>query len=147
MKKPTTKKSKTSSSKKTKSSPSKTLWLHSAWPADVQVAFVPNESEWYRVLKKEYGITDEEYPTSDGRVTALTKDGAVHCLVTITDKKTSPEQLVGLIAHEAVHCYQKIKNWMKEQDPGIEFEAYTIGGLTQALISCYRQTRGGIKIA
>lgn len=126
--------------------PAKTLWIHSAWPADVCVAFVPNEKEWYRLLKKEYNITDEEYPTSDGRVTTLTKEGSFHCLVTITDKKTTGVQLVGLLAHEATHCYQKIKQWMKENDPGIEFEAYTIGGITQALLSCYKQTRGGFKI-
>lgn len=98
------------------------------------------------MLKKEYDVTDEPYPTSDGRVTAFTKDNSVHCLVTLTDKKgVSHEQLVGLIAHEATHCWQKIKHWMKEYEPSIEFEAYTIGGLTQGLLNCYNQTRGGFR--
>lgn len=134
MKKPTKKKSKPSYPK--------TLWIHSAWAADVQVAFVPSEQEWLKLLKRDYNITDEPYPSSDAQVTSLTKEGTVHCLVTVTDKKKpTRHQLVGLIAHEATHCWQKIRDWMKEKEPSIEFEAYTVGHITQNLLMCYERTR------
>ncbi len=139
MKKPTTKKSKTISPK--------TLWIHSAWPADVQVAFVPNEQEWYSTLKKNYNITDEPYPQSDAQVTSFSKGKEVHCLVTITDQQPSLEQVVGLLSHEATHCYQKVRDWMKEKEPSIEFEAYTVGHITQSLLSLYIKARGVPKIA
>ena len=131
--------------KKSKSSlETKTLWLASRWPANVQVAFVPNEKEWYRLLKQRYGIVDEEYPITDGRCTSFTKDGEINCLVTFSDKKTSKCQKIGLIAHEAAHCWQQIRNWMKEDNPSPEFEAYVVGGITQGLIECYERTRGKI---
>lgn len=119
------------------------LWIAKAWPADVSVCFVPNEKKWQELLKTDYNITDEPYPTSDAQVTTLQKDKEQHCLVTITDcNGREQNEVIGLLAHEATHCWQKIRDWMKEKEPGIEFEAYTVGWITQNLLACFQQSRG-----
>lgn len=43
-------------------------------------------------------------------------------------------QQQGLVVHESVHIWQEIKTMMREKDPSIEFEAYSIQRISQDLL-------------
>jgi hypothetical protein len=58
-------------------------------------------------------------------------------------KKFSPEQIMGLIVHEAVHVWQNFRDSIGEEKPSVEFEAYSIQSITQALITYYNETKNG----
>ncbi|ENV34551.1 hypothetical protein [Acinetobacter gerneri] len=49
-------------------------------------------------------------------------------------------QIHGLLLHEAVHIWQEIKLLMGENDPSVEFEAYSIQALAQDLFEMYEQS-------
>lgn len=54
--------------------------------------------------------------------------------------------LVPVLAHEAVHVWQEIKEFIGEEKPSHEFEAYAVQNLIYYLRSEYlRQTRRGRK--
>lgn len=40
----------------------------------------------------------------------------------------------GLVIHESVHIWQEIKTMMREKDPSVEFEAYSIQRISQDLL-------------
>lgn len=46
----------------------------------------------------------------------------------------------GLILHEAVHIWQRLKELMGEDSPSIEFEAYSIQAIAQDLFSMYEDS-------
>ena len=48
----------------------------------------------------------------------------------------------GLIIHEAVHIWQEIKNRMREDEPSIEFEAYSIQVISQDLLWLLGESNG-----
>lgn len=51
-------------------------------------------------------------------------------------------QIAGLIAHEAVHIWQEVREHLGEDRPSSEFEAYAVQNITQRLIdSFYKQKR------
>lgn len=53
-----------------------------------------------------------------------------------------PAAIVGLIAHEAVHVWQQIRETLGESAPSSEFEAYSIQNITQQLYGEFlRQTK------
>lgn len=57
-------------------------------------------------------------------------------------EKKSPPQIAGLLAHEATHIWQQIKDDYGERNPSPEFEAYSIQSITQQLLTeFYRQTK------
>ena len=58
--------------------------------------------------------------------------------VCIKSKKNIPKaSIIGLIIHESVHIWQKIKEDINEKDPSYEFEAYSIQRIAQELITAY----------
>ena len=54
------------------------------------------------------------------------------------DAKTKPIEIVGLLVHEAVHIWQMIRQDMNENEPSIEFEAYSIQKISINLIDAYK---------
>lgn len=54
------------------------------------------------------------------------------------DEHTKPIEIVGLLVHEAVHIWQKIRQDMREDEPGTEVEAYAIQSLSIKLIDAYK---------
>lgn len=64
------------------------------------------------------------------------------CIVCLRERKeTKPNEIVGLLVHEAVHVWQWIKEEMNEKTPSTEFEAYAIQGIAQKLIEAYKMRR------
>lgn len=54
------------------------------------------------------------------------------------DKSAKPIEIVGLLVHEAVHVWQRIRQDMNEDEPSTEFEAYAIQNLSIRLIDAYK---------
>lgn len=70
-------------------------------------------------------------------------EGKASCVVCLgnTDGKDKA-QIFGLLTHEAVHIWQRVKEAIGEGAPSPEFEAYAIQSISQQLFSEYeRQTK------
>lgn len=55
-----------------------------------------------------------------------------------TERK--PIEVYGLLLHEAVHVWQKIRKLMGEKEPSSEFEAYSIQAIAQDLFEMYEES-------
>lgn len=49
-------------------------------------------------------------------------------------------EVYGLLLHEAVHVWQKVKKLMGEKEPSSEFEAYSIQAIAQDLFKMYEES-------
>lgn len=58
-------------------------------------------------------------------------------VVTIHKKKRTILDLVWLLAHEATHVWQGIRERLGEKTPGHEMEAYTVAWLTKCFVEEY----------
>lgn len=56
-----------------------------------------------------------------------------------TSERTSVD-IHGLLLHEAVHVWQRIRQRMGEKEPSIEFEAYSIQRIAQDLFSMFEES-------
>lgn len=64
-----------------------------------------------------------------------------HAIVQIKDCDWwNLNQIHGLLTHEAVHIWQELKLKMGEENPSIEFEAYSIQALAQDLFELYERS-------
>lgn len=50
----------------------------------------------------------------------------------------SPDQIAGLMTHEATHCLDYVLDAMGEDDPGAEFKALTVQWLVQKFLLIYK---------
>lgn len=68
-------------------------------------------------------------------------DNGKHCIVQLGDigERTSIE-IHGLLLHEAVHVWQRVKKLMGELEPSVEFEAYSIQRIAQDLFSMFEES-------
>lgn len=70
-------------------------------------------------------------------------NGGEKCVVQLGKTKGRPlNQVYGLLLHEAVHIWQRVKKLMGEKDPSIEFEAYSIQRIAQDLFDMYKDSEG-----
>ncbi|MEB6681030.1 hypothetical protein [Acinetobacter lwoffii] len=68
-------------------------------------------------------------------------DGGKHCIVQLGDcSERTLIEVHGLLLHEAVHIWQRIKKLMGEDEPSIEFEAYSIQRIAQDLFSMFEES-------
>jgi hypothetical protein len=58
-----------------------------------------------------------------------------------TSERTSVE-IHGLLLHEAVHVWQRVKQRMGETNPSTEFEAYSIQSIAQDLFEMFEESQG-----
>ncbi|MFI8146483.1 hypothetical protein [Acinetobacter sp. ABJ_C5_2] len=49
-------------------------------------------------------------------------------------------EVYGLLLHEAVHVWQKVKKLMGEKEPSSEFEAYSIQSIAQDFFEMYEES-------
>lgn len=106
--------------------------------------FCPDEAAWKREMKRLK--VECPYPTTDGRCTSFdnAKGGDKCILVTIAkhiDRKHDKVAIAALVAHEAVHVWQHVKEAMGETEPSREFEAYAVQHIFLQLLSAYSKTR------
>jgi len=106
-----------------------------------------NEKQFYKEMKR-LGISKNEAGSfiknewSHATVHHFERKGKYISIVCIDKEnakknKTDPNQIVGLLIHEAVHIWQEIKEHIGEHDPSREFEAYSIQSISQELIRSY----------
>lgn len=69
-------------------------------------------------------------------------DGKHYALVCLRKEKRRPIDVVnGLLVHEAVHIWQRIRSQIGERKPSSEFEAYSIQRIAQDLMGTYQRMR------
>jgi len=79
---------------------------------------------------------------SDATTHFFTKDGDNCCIVCIRHKKgVLAHQVYALLCHEAVHVWQEAREMIGENNPGSEFEAYSIQRIFQSLMEAYRDLK------
>lgn len=72
-------------------------------------------------------------------------DGGLFCVVCIRGmEEHDPLSVVSLIAHEAVHIWQDVREYLSEEHPSIEFEAYSVQIILQQLLHEYRRQMYGV---
>lgn len=52
-------------------------------------------------------------------------------------------EIAGLLTHESVHCYQGLVDWMGEEQPGVEHQAYGIEAAARTLMTMFLETPEG----
>lgn len=68
-------------------------------------------------------------------------DDGKHCIVQLGDcSERALIEIYGLLLHEAVHIWQRIKILMGEKEPSIEFEAYSIQRIAQDLFAMFQES-------
>lgn len=81
-------------------------------------------------------------PKSDATTNFLQSDNgywiAVICLF---NHKHTKNETKALLAHEAMHVWQKIRELIGEEKPSHEFEAYAVQSLCQSLFDEYDRQR------
>ena len=105
--------------------------------------FCPNEKAWKKELGR-LGVEKRSYPDSIASCTWFTtKRGQMICLVTMhaDEDRAYGVGLVGTIAHEAMHVWQKTRDYIGEEHPSYELEAYTYQAIFTELVKGYEATR------
>ncbi|MEL7086832.1 MAG: hypothetical protein AAGL98_00070 [Planctomycetota bacterium] len=68
-------------------------------------------------------------------------DASKHRVAIVTVGDFSPGETVGILAHEAVHVWQDIRDGIGEKEPSSELEAYGVQSIASDLFSAYERTR------
>lgn len=87
-----------------------------------------NPGEW--IDERKHMACTHTFTLEDGKVVCIV------CLGPRFDELDSIEQ-AATIVHEAVHVVQRLFDWIGEERPGREFEAYAIERVTEALMREY----------
>ncbi len=120
-------------------------WLNRtpSWPLPYY-CLCTNEADYFKAMKHLKLKTPPPWLNTGAPATThtLTKaDGKLCCVVCIdVPKGTTKGQVYGLLVHEAVHVWQQYCSGMGEHSPSIEFEAYTIQAISQALMFSFDET-------
>ena len=122
----------------------KNLWLYRHLITGPYVALALNEKQFHKAMN-DCRIPAAEHGDwiknahSDATVHYLDNDKKeLCCIVAIrTKKKQNPNEIVGLLVHEATHIWQQFCERIGELSPSREFEAYSIQAISQTLISAY----------
>lgn len=65
-------------------------------------------------------------------------DGKLCAIVCIGEhKKRTRHEINGLLVHEAMHVWRWVREHIGEREPSMEFEAYAVQHISQALMEAY----------
>lgn len=110
----------------------------------MHLGFCPSKKAHDAVMK-EFGIKNApEYPTSVGctQYVCNPESGDAVILVFINDDDKQPLlSTIGLIVHEATHVFDLICEHINEDEPSMEFKAYSTQMITMELLEAWRRTR------
>lgn len=116
------------------------------FPAYVKYTLCLSEAEYFKEMKR-LKIKDPNPFVPEGGSAAThtfhNVDEGTICVVTIkVGEQKSYNECVALLVHEAVHVFQKIIAEIGEKNPGDEFQAYGVQGISLDLIEIF-STRYG----
>ena len=119
------------------------IWCDRGWQP-VRFGFCPSRAAWKRALKNLGAPQRDPYPTSEACTYDLESDGKTSVLVTLgpkVEERYSRSEIAGLLCHEAVHVWQTIRKVIGEDEPSIEFEAYSVQAIFVQLYQAWLDTR------
>lgn len=110
-------------------------------PYPVPLIYVPSKGAWKRA-RKANELPKYSYPVSEkssvaGHCVNMRNNKGFACIVVFIRPDRPEADTVGTIVHEAVHVLQYIKEVIGEDEPGMEFEAYTTEAIVSGLITAY----------
>lgn len=118
----------------------KIKWLDRAIIVAPYLTLCGSEEEYLRAVKR-LKIKDPNKwlnSGSGGMTHTFTKDDSITCIVTIDFaecKNYALSEIVGMLAHEAMHVCQEMFTNIGERNPSSELEAYAIQCTTQRLVA------------
>ncbi len=119
------------------------VWIPRGWQP-VSIGFAPSKWAWDRETKRLTGKV-APYPQAAGCCTTFEHpEYGTLILVTLNekmDRSRSRVEIAGLLCHEATHAWQRVREVMNEDDPSIEFEAYSMQAIFQSLYQAWLDTR------
>lgn len=121
-----------------------TTWISRAMIELPHVGLCTTETRFKREMAK-LDLKRDEWPEFVPKEAAacvhfLEYEGKPCMLVCIRDwEKRDPNQIIGILVHEAVHVWQEMRSLMNEKEPSSEFEAYSIQHIAQCLIMAFSQ--------
>lgn len=92
-------------------------------------------------IRKDTGLKKSELGRQQNcvaHVSTFEREKERLCIVVMNDTSGGYEVNLALLAHEAVHIWQNIKEAMHETNPSSEFEAYSIQNICLDLFKEYR---------
>lgn len=123
-------------------------WVtHKVWTPLINVALATTEKGFKRELKH-LGLSKDSarFPAGRfvGNVTELISAQGARCaIVSLQPRgKRSKADTVATIVHEAVHVWQYMRDFIGEDKPSSEFEAYSVQGIVTALLDSYHRQTG-----
>ena len=117
-------------------------WLERDMLIGPYVTLVLSEKD-FRKAAKHCGLKPSSMPTwvsakANATVHRLDSAKGTVCIVALdTTSKPKPLEVAGILVHEAVHIWQWYVEDIKESNPSVEFEAYSIQTISQRLIASY----------
>ena len=114
--------------------------LFSAPIANVSYCLAENQKQFDKIVKT-LGI-EETFPAAGEACTHTYVNGnEVICIVQVNKKPKNKMEYYALLAHEAVHVYQEVVEWMSDKNPSAEFQAYVIQGILLDLLESIKKEK------
>lgn len=120
----------------------RTIWCDHGWFPH-HYGFCPSEEAWQRTIKA-IKLNQTPYPAHDAACNLFqNRETKLPCvLVTMNHRPRTPQVVVELLSHEAMHIWRDIRKTTGERKPSSEFEAYAMQNILRNLMDAYQKTRG-----
>lgn len=123
-------------------------WLPRGW-SPVAIGFAPSREAWEKVRYDFNNKSSWPGVEAIGRtqimVSKTTGEAAI-LVILMPPAEVSALDVILTLAHEAVHVFQFMCEFIGEDEPGAEQEAYGIEQILKGLIEAYRATLGKGKV-
>ena len=115
-------------------------------PTGTRYSLCLSEKQYAKVMDKMQVPVEKRLPFvgygKDATTHSIQTTAGVCCIVCIGDiEGCSKDEIYGLILHECVHIWQTIKEWMREERPGDEIEAYSIQSIFMNMLSVWKHKK------
>lgn len=104
-------------------------------PFPIPVGVCTSEKQWRKAVA-DLGCPDEPWPSAEGCVSRFRQPNGAQKLI-VSFRFAEGRTLIkktGMVAHEATHVWQFMRQAMAEEAPGWEIEACAVQWITQWLL-------------
>jgi predicted metal-dependent peptidase len=118
------------------------------WPIGFWWCIAISQEGWEDAMDYLKANNGRDVPTAPASVTIFEKGSSQTVVVYFNPshiKNCDPVEMVGLIAHEATHVMQYVQKYMSENNPGWEWQAYTMQYLVQEMVRVLRLHNGRLE--